>query len=691
MAQEETPPEDLADRGTIMDDDAQGAAVPIPDSIGSYDIKGVIGAGAMGVVYLARQSSPERDVAIKVMKSGVVSRKAMRRFEFEAQTLGRLQHPAIAQVYEANTWDDGDGARPFFAMEYVTSAKELGDFVQDNQLDTRDRLELFCAACEGVEYGHRRGVIHRDLKPGNILVDADGRPKIIDFGVARSTDSDMAVTTLQTDMGALIGTLQYMSPEQCAADPHDIDVRSDVYALGVVLYELLTEGTPYDVSNQAIHEAVRIVREDPPTKPSTVNRVVTGDIETICLKALEKDRDRRYQSAQALEQDIERYLDGEPIAARRPTLTYQLKLMYRRHRAASVLSMALLGLLIASVVALSLLASSQSVALHEAQRQATRSQAMIDGITSLITPPFDTDASWDTSTPWKAVLDHARQQVEWETLGELANEMHALHVGYFRLVLAEGYINCGAYAEALALTQGTTRELLRWFPHNHLNLLDARVMEAKALMAADRMQEAVDLGAGVLQAKVDQLGAESPDTLGTVWEIAMLFAEAGRIEDAQRVCEAALGNGEILKGKYVKQAVDLLFVLNLLPLEQRPALVQQTHVLCVKLGDAESLDLLLMLIDDEIGLTPRGQAALESLNMAQGAIKSLEPNSELARSWRILRGHALEGLGRLEEADAVFKSLADGDRTRTDLEAWDRDVVQSALQRIHDRMGLSNQ
>ena len=178
MAQDQTSPENIADRGTIMDDAAQGASGPIPDAVGSYDIKGVIGAGAMGVVYLARQSSPERDVAIKVMKSGVVSRKAMRRFEFEAQTLGRLQHPAIAQVYEASTWDDGDGARPYFAMEYVQDAKELGDFVQDNQLDTRARLELFCGACEGVEYGHRRGVIHRDLKPGNILVDVEGHPKV---------------------------------------------------------------------------------------------------------------------------------------------------------------------------------------------------------------------------------------------------------------------------------------------------------------------------------------------------------------------------------------------------------------------------------------------------------------------------------------------------------------------------------
>ena len=256
---------------TVVDGGGGSPGVSIPGDIGPYRVKRPIGAGGMGTVVLAQQESPRRDVAIKIMNPGVVSRKALRRFEFEAQTLGRLQHPAIAQVYEAGTFDDGSGGRPYFAMEYVSSAKELGDYVTDKQLDTVARLELFRAFCEGVEYGHRRGVIHRDLKPGNILVDAEGHPKIIDFGVARSTESDSVTATLATEAGQLIGTLQYMSPEQVELDPGDLDTRSDVYALGVILYQLLVDKLPYDLTGASLTKAGQLIKETQPARLSDIN------------------------------------------------------------------------------------------------------------------------------------------------------------------------------------------------------------------------------------------------------------------------------------------------------------------------------------------------------------------------------------------------------------------------------------
>ena len=302
----------------------------------------------MGTVVLAQQESPRRDVAIKIMNPGVVSRKALRRFEFEAHTLGRLQHPAIAQVYEAGTFDDGSGGRPYFAMEYVSSAKELGDYVTDKQLDTVARLELFRAFCEGVEYGHRRGVIHRDLKPGNILVDAEGHPKIIDFGVARSTESDSVTATLATEAGQLIGTLQYMSPEQVELDPGDLDTRSDVYALGVILYQLLVDKLPYDLTGASLTKAGQLIKETQPARLSDINSNLHGDLETICLKALEKDRDQRYQSVGDLSDDIRRYLADEPIMARPPTRAEQFRRLVRKNKAAAVATGVVAAALIAA-------------------------------------------------------------------------------------------------------------------------------------------------------------------------------------------------------------------------------------------------------------------------------------------------------------------------------------------------------
>ncbi|MEE2912788.1 MAG: serine/threonine-protein kinase, partial [Planctomycetota bacterium] len=259
----------------------------IGTKIGSCTIKKIIGSGGMGSVYEAMQEQPRRRVALKVMKRGITSRSATRRFEFESQTLARLQHPGVAQVFEAGTHDDGSGGVPYFVMEYIPNAKTITEYANDKNLSTKERLALFARVCDAVQHGHLKGIVHRDLKPQNILVDSSGQPKVIDFGVARSTDSDLAVTTLQTDVGQLIGTLQYMSPEQCDADPSDIDVRSDIYALGVILYELLIGRLPYDLQKKAIHEAVRIVREVDPTKLSTVDRLLRGDIETIAMKALE--------------------------------------------------------------------------------------------------------------------------------------------------------------------------------------------------------------------------------------------------------------------------------------------------------------------------------------------------------------------------------------------------------------------
>ncbi len=248
-----------------------------------------LAVGGMGAVYEAQQENPRRRVALNVIRAGAASPESLRRFEHEAHVLARLQHPGIAQVFEAGSFDRGQGAQPFFAMELI-DGQPLTAFAEADRLDTRKRLELFARICDAVHYAHQRGVIHRDLKPGNVLVGADGGPKILDFGVARVTDADVQATTLHTHSGELIGTVPYMSPEQVLGDADQIDTRSDVYALGVMLYELLSGRLPHDLRDKAIPEAARIIREDEIRPLSSVNRIFRGDLETVVAKALDLSR-----------------------------------------------------------------------------------------------------------------------------------------------------------------------------------------------------------------------------------------------------------------------------------------------------------------------------------------------------------------------------------------------------------------
>ena len=299
--------------------------------IGKYRIIRLIGEGGMGAVYEAEQDQPRRIVALKVIKSAWASPALLHRFEQESAALGRLHHPGIAQVYEAGTADSGTDSLPYFAMEYIAGGQTLTAYAKKHGLDTNQRLNLMAEICDAVQHAHQRGIIHRDLKPGNILVDEHGRTKILDFGVARVTDSD-AQATRQTDVGQLVGTLGYMSPEQALADPLALDTRSDVYTLGVILYELLTGKMPYELSNK-LHEAVLTIREKEATALSSVNRIYRGDIETVVAKAMEKDKARRYASAADLASDIRRHLKDEPIVARPASASYQLYKFARRHRA----------------------------------------------------------------------------------------------------------------------------------------------------------------------------------------------------------------------------------------------------------------------------------------------------------------------------------------------------------------------
>ncbi len=300
----------------------------LPARIGPYRIVDVLGAGGMGIVYEAEQDHPRRRVALKVVKGGFVSGDALRRFEHEAEVLGWLRHPGIAHVYAAGTAESEAGAQPFFAMELVEGSR-LDRYAAEQELDDRARLELMARIAEAVHHAHQKGVIHRDLKPGNVLVTADGSPKILDFGVARVTTEAAA---RHTRTGELLGTLAYMSPEQVAADPAGIDTRSDVYSLGVMTYQLLAGVLPLDVGGESVHSALRIVAQDEPTMLGRRAPRLRGDVETIVHKALSKEKERRYASAEEFAADLRRFLQDEPIRARAPSAGYQAAKFARRNK-----------------------------------------------------------------------------------------------------------------------------------------------------------------------------------------------------------------------------------------------------------------------------------------------------------------------------------------------------------------------
>lgn len=344
--------------------------LPAGTRIGRYELLGVLGKGAMGVVYRAQQEQPRREVALKLLRAGLASPALLHRFELEARLVARLAHPGIAQIYEAGAADTPFGKLPYFAMELV-DGPPLSTFVEQRRLSTRQRLELLAAVCDAVQHAHQKGVIHRDLKPANILVvarsdaaasgassaqaaDRDavpvptGQPKILDFGVARLADAEAA--TIATGYGQLIGTIPYMSPEQFGGDPHEIDTRCDVYALGVIGFELLTGRTPHDLHHRPLAEAVRLVREDDAPSLTSIDPRFRGDLEIIIRKTLERHKELRYASAAELAADIRRHLADEPIAAQPPTIRSQLRRLVRRHHTlAAVSATAVLTLLLGAL------------------------------------------------------------------------------------------------------------------------------------------------------------------------------------------------------------------------------------------------------------------------------------------------------------------------------------------------------
>ncbi len=397
-----------------------GAATP---RIGGFRVLRLLGEGGMGAVYEAEQERPARRVALKIIRPGFVSEAVVRRFRREAEVLGRLQHPGIAQVYEVGVGDVDGRPTPYLAMELIEGLP-LTHHAAEAKLDTRARLELACKLCDAVQHAHERSVVHRDLKPANILVDRSGQPKILDFGVSRITDGDLRLTTMRTEAGQILGTAAYMSPEQASGDPTEVDSRSDIYALGVVIFELLAGRLPHEIGRLPLPDAIRVIREDEPTRIGSVNANLRGDIDTILAKALEREKARRYQSAAELGADIRRHLHDEPILAHRPSTIYQLRKFARRNRAlvggVAAVMIALTVGLVATGLALRREAGARDaaeLALARAESSASFLQSVLLGLDPNQTQGRDTELLKDMLDRAAATLD------EQSTVPEVRAEM----------------------------------------------------------------------------------------------------------------------------------------------------------------------------------------------------------------------------------------------------------------------------
>jgi serine/threonine protein kinase len=360
--------------------------------IGPYKLLEQIGEGGMGLVFMAEQTQPvRRKVALKVLKPGMDTRQVVARFEAERQALALMDHPHIAKIHDAGTTATG---RPYFVMELVRGVP-ITEFCDQRRLTTRQRLELFATVCQAVQHAHHKGIIHRDLKPSNVLVtlhDTVAVPKVIDFGIAKATCQPLTERTLFTHFAQLVGTPLYMSPEQAEMNCLDVDTRSDVYSLGVLLYELLTGTTPFEsetLKKASLDEMRRMIREEEPPAPSQrlhtleaqacstvserrgvdgrrLRQLLRGELDWIVMKALEKDRDRRYESASAFAQDVQRYLSDEAVAACPPTTGYRLRKYVRRNRGA----LATVGVIAAVLFVATAVSTWQAARAREAQHQA---------------------------------------------------------------------------------------------------------------------------------------------------------------------------------------------------------------------------------------------------------------------------------------------------------------------------------
>lgn len=522
-------------------------------TIGPYQLIERLGEGGMGEVWLAEQRHPvRRRVALKLIKAGMNSREVVARFESERQALALMNHPSIAKVFDAGATRDG---LPYFAMEYV-AGEPITEFCDKRRLNMRERLELFIQVCQGVQHAHQKAILHRDLKPSNILVtlvDEKPVPKIIDFGVAKAVSQSLTANTLFTRAGALIGTPAYMSPEQANSGGEDIDTRTDVYSLGVVLYELLVGALPLDLTgirNLAFHELLRRIREEDAPRPSTkiktsgehsslaarnrrtdpalLGKQLKGDLDSIALKALEKERGRRYGSPSDLASDLERYLRNEPVLAVRPSLAYHVRKFVRRHRLGVAASAAVALCLVALVVSVLV----DSVRIARERDRANREAQAAERVANFLVDAFkvsDPGEARGNKLTAREVLDKGAQKIESSLAGEPQLQTRLM------LTIASVYQELGLYEPARQLVERALKLQSKVLGPDDPATLRSQRLLARLLQYQAHYDAAEKLYRATLARQEQLLGANHPEAIRTGTSLGQLAAQQGRYAEAEKI------------------------------------------------------------------------------------------------------------------------------------------------------------